>query len=154
MSDANDDNFDTQFDGILYLEDQDFTNDGKLNLPENLLNKPSIVMVFATWCGPCRSTKPHYAELFRELQGKDVVVACINGSGETTLESEQNLMKRLKDIIPDFKGFPHIALFDDQGQYVDAHNGPRTKQAFLGTIENYQPKMHKRNPDSRRRRRL
>jgi thiol-disulfide isomerase/thioredoxin len=152
MSEADDDNFDPQFNGILHLEDQDFTSDGKLNLQGELSGKPVIVMVFATWCGPCRSTKPHYAELFKELNGKDVIIACINGSGETTLDSEQKLMKRIKNIIPDFRGFPHIAIFDDEGEYVDSHNGPRTTQALKGTIESYQSKskMHKKNPSVRR----
>lgn len=154
MSQADDDNFDPLFNGILHLEDDDFTKDGKLRLPEEFSGKPAIVMVFATWCGPCRSTKPHYAELFKELNGKDVVVACVNGSGESTLDSEQKLMKRIKDIIPDFRGFPHIALFDDEGEYIDSHKGPRTAESLKGSIENYAPKMHRKNPDARRKRRL
>lgn len=140
MSLDDDDNFDPQFNGILHLEDQDFDQEGTLNLPEQYRGKPAMVMVFATWCGPCRSTKPQYSELFNENGHDDVVIACINGSGKSTLESEQKLMKRIKDIIPDFRGFPHIAIFDEDGKYVAAHEGPRTKESMMGSFENYRSK--------------
>ena len=135
MSSMSDDNFDPQFYGILHLEDHDFNKDGTLKqLPKPYGQKPVVVMTFATWCGPCKMTKPEYKKL-KEVLGDKVVVACINGSGKGTLPSEQKLMKRIKDIFPDFRGFPHIAVFDSNGKMVKTHNGPRKAEDIMNTIK-------------------
>lgn len=139
MSNMNDDNFDPQFYGILHLEDFDFDNNGKLKqLPKPYGKKPVVVMVFATWCGPCKMTKPEYKKLKDMVSnnGDKVVVACINGSGKGTLPSEQKLTERLKDIFKDFRGFPHIAVIDSNGNIVKTHEGPRKAQDIMNTIKN------------------
>lgn len=134
MSSKNKLNLDKQFDGIIYIEDQDITEDGKLNLPPPYNGKTTIVMLFATWCPPCKSTKPHFADLL-EMVNDDVVVACINGSGDDTLESEQKLTKRAKKIFKDFKGFPHIMVFDKNGNMAKVHEGKRDSESMLKTIQ-------------------
>ena len=137
MSMMDDDNFDSQFYGIIHLEDQDFNDDGTLKeLPKPYNNKPVIVMTFATWCGPCKMTKPEYKKL-KEMNEKgenNFVVACINGSGKGTLPSEQKLMDRIKDIFPNFRGFPHIAVFDSNGKLSKTHEGARNAKDLMNTI--------------------
>lgn len=138
MSKQSMDNFDDQFHGILHLEDHDFNEDGTLkSLPAPYNNKPVVVMVFATWCGPCKMTKPQYNQL-KEMLGDSVVVAAINGSGEDTLPSEQRLMKRSKSIFPDFQGFPHIAVFDSKGKLAKTHSGPRDAKSIADTVRQVQ----------------
>lgn len=122
---------------VLYLEDCDFTSDGRLSLPPPYNGKHCLVMIFAHWCGPCKMTKPEYAKL-KNLVGKDVVICAINGSGQKdSYKSEQDLMSRLKDIIPDFKGFPHIAVFGKDGKLLGAHEGKRTADDMIKTVKKY-----------------
>ncbi len=135
MSSADDKNLDPMFDGIIYLEDHDFTNDHKLKLPGEHKGKPCIVMVFATWCGPCKMTKPHYKKLLDKVDPSKVVVAAVNGSGATTLPSEQKLMKRSKNIFDGFRGFPHICVFDGDGNMVKTHEGKRDVDSMLETLK-------------------
>jgi thiol-disulfide isomerase/thioredoxin len=136
MSDMSDDNFDPDFYDILYLEDNDFHKDGTLKkLPKPYGGKPVSVMVFANWCGPCKMTKPEYKKL-KDMVDDKVVIACINGSGKGTLPSEQKLMERIKEIFPDFRGFPHIAVFNSNGKLAKTHEGPRKAQNIMETIKN------------------
>lgn len=138
MSKQSMDNFDDQFYGVLHLEDHDFNDDGTLKpLPAPYNNKPVVVMVFATWCGPCKMTKPEYKKL-KEMLGDSVVVAAINGSGEDTLPSEQRLMNKAKTIFPDFRGFPHIAVFDRNGKVAQTHSGKRSAEAIAETVRQVQ----------------
>ena len=133
-------NHDSLFDGIFYLEDSDFTSDGKLIPHKDDKGKVYVVMIFATWCGPCKTTKPEYAKLLKELDPAKVRVACINGSGSRgsnpTTQGEQDLMKRLSGIVP-FKGFPTICVFGTDGTFKEIHSGPRTAQAIKDTISKY-----------------
>ena len=102
-------NFDPLFHDMAHLEDSDFDSNGGLNA---FNGKHVVVMIFATWCGPCKRFKPEQATLNKKYKNDSkVAVAVINGSGKTTLESEQKLMKKLREIIPNFQGFPTIALF-------------------------------------------
>lgn len=133
-------NYDTLFDGIFYLEDSDFTQDGTLIPHKDDTGKVHIVMIFATWCGPCKTTKPEYAKLIKEVDPSKVRVACINGSGEKgsypTTQGEQDLMKRLSKHVP-FQGFPTICVFDNEGKFKEIHKGPRTCDAIKQTISKH-----------------
>jgi thiol-disulfide isomerase/thioredoxin len=136
MATEHEDNFDPEFFGVLHLEDHDFSKNGHLVLPDEFKGKYCVVMVFATWCGPCKRYKPEHCKLLKML-GPDVVVACINGSGQTTLKSEQKLMKRIREIIPDFAGFPTIVLFGPDGKILGSHEGKRTAEDVKTTIAKY-----------------
>jgi thiol-disulfide isomerase/thioredoxin len=129
------DNFDPLFYGIPHLEDSDFDNNGTL-LP--FKGKYCIVMIFATWCGPCKMFKPQHSKLHKKYNNSnDVVVSVINGSGKTTLSSEQDLMKRLRKIIQDFRGFPTIALFGPDGKLLGTHEGKRTEEDVEMTLKKH-----------------
>jgi thiol-disulfide isomerase/thioredoxin len=137
MSKMDDENFDRRFYDILHLENHDFDDNGNLKqLPKPYGEKKVVVMTFATWCYPCNMTKPEYKKL-KEMIDKnkeEVVVACINASGKGTLPSEQKLKDRLKKIFHDFKGFPHIAVFDSNGVLAKTHEGARTAENMMKTI--------------------
>ena len=135
-----DPNLDPLFDGIFYLEDSDFAQDGTLIPQKDDAGKIHVVMIFATWCGPCKMAKPEYAKLLKETDPSKVRVACINGSGEKgknpTTPGEQALMSRLSTIVP-FKGFPTICVFGKDGTFKEIHNGPRTSDAIKNTISKH-----------------
>lgn len=128
-------NFDPLFHGIPHIEDFDFDSNGTL-LP--FKGKYVVVMIFATWCGPCKRYKPEHSKLHKKYDNNgNVVVAVINGSGQTTLKSEQNLMKKMRKIIPDFQGFPTIALFGPDGKLIGMHEGKRTAEDVENTLHKY-----------------
>jgi thiol-disulfide isomerase/thioredoxin len=97
-----------------------------------------MIWNFATWCGPCKITKPEYKKLkeMNEENGNNIVVACINGSGKGTFPSEQKLKERIKDIFPDFRGYPHIAVIGADGKVKKTHEGPRKAEDIMKTVKN------------------
>lgn len=121
---------------IMHLENEDFDNNGRLVLPDKYSGKLCVIMVFAVWCGHCKTTKVEHAKL-PDLLGDNVVVAAINGSGDGTNNSEKALMKRLKNIIPDFRGFPHIVVFGKDGKLLGSHEGKRTAEDIAKTVKKY-----------------
>ncbi len=128
-------NFDPLFHDMAHLEDSDFDSNGSLNA---FKGKHVVVMVFATWCSPCKRFKSDQAKLNKKYKNDSkVAVAVINGSGKTTLESEQKLMKKLREIIPDFQGFPTIALFGPDGKLCGTHEGKRTAEDVENTLKKY-----------------
>jgi thiol-disulfide isomerase/thioredoxin len=124
------DNFDPLFHGIPHFEVQDFDGD-KLLL---LKGKYKIIMIFATWCGPCKAFKPQLRRLFdMHCDGEEICVGVINGSGEkTTLPSEVQLMKKIKHLV---KGFPTIAFFDKEGNFIGTHEGKRTAEDVTASLQ-------------------
>jgi thiol-disulfide isomerase/thioredoxin len=111
------------FNDVAYLEDTDFDGN-KLKL-----KGPTMVMVWASWCGHCKKAHPDYQAFADEMKkNKNITVACIQADGAR--QSEQNLAKKIKTIIPEFRGFPGFYFFQD-GKLVDTLEGPRTKDNFM-----------------------
>ena len=100
---------------VLYLEDQDFSKDGRLiaDLPKD---KPVVVMIQSTWCGYCTASKPDFQK-FAESHKDKVICATIQADGET--DGEKKLADRISKLIPNFQGFPEYALYRD-GKYQQA----------------------------------
>lgn len=122
---------DNRFDGILYLEDEDFDKQGRLITQPEDKGKPHLVMVFANWCGPCKATKPVYGKLVSDnaIDQSKVRVACINASSTTegpykNRPGELAIMNRIDKIIPGFRGFPTIVLFDENGEVIKEEVDP------------------------------
>lgn len=128
-------NFDPLFYGIPHFEDQDYEKE-KLMFEDG---KHKIVMIFATWCGPCSAFKPRLRELFdMHKDSDDICVGVINGSGQkTTLPSEVKLMDKLKDKV---KGFPTIAFFGPDGKFLGTHEGKRTPEEVNKSLKKYMNK--------------
>lgn len=124
---------------LLFLEDFDFTEDGKLiPLPEDK-GKVGLIFVYATWCPNCTPCKSEFASLKDKINKKTTQLYVINGSGssgdEPTRKSEQALLKKLKTIFPEFRGFPSFLVVDRSGKVIKKHEGERTAEALLKTIE-------------------
>jgi thiol-disulfide isomerase/thioredoxin len=95
---------------VAYLEDYDFDSSGKPagEFRKICMSKPVVVMVQSSWCGHCSSAKPAFQE-FANKHVNRVFCATIQADGERP--SEQSLAKRIRDIKPDFMGFPTYLLY-------------------------------------------
>lgn len=80
-------------------------------------DKPLVVDLWATWCGPCRMVSPIIEELSNEYEGKIVVGKC---------DVEDN-----DDIAMEFgvRNIPTV-LFFKNGQLVDKFVGAAQKSRF------------------------
>jgi thiol-disulfide isomerase/thioredoxin len=92
---------------IAYLENDDINNSGQLVNP-NIPNIPVVVMLQASWCPHCTNAKPAFQNFANKYENK-VFCATIQSDGDRATEKE--LGNRSSKIIPDFKGFPHYALY-------------------------------------------
>lgn len=135
---------------IGFLENSDFTNDGKMNISKNSsLRKAGIkekdlcvVEIYADWCGYCQQAKPIYDEVAEEAskKGNNVKLFKINGTGEQSKsdlnrkKSEMKLMERIKTIFPDFQGFPSFYFFKN-GKKIGKHSGEVTKEKLIESID-------------------
>lgn len=118
---------------IIYLEDQDFTPEGKL-----LLNEPVVCLIYANHCPPCIEFKPTYYELPSHVNG--VVVSCVETDGH--LPGQAELMKRFNMIFPGLQGTPTVVMF--KNGYIEAiYEGDRTLQSL---VEFCKPYSKKRRP--------
>jgi len=95
---------------IGYLENKDFDNNGQLS-NEILRHKkiPIVVMIQASWCHFCKISKQAFQDYADKTNSNQVFCATIHVDGDR--QSEKNLGERIETIIPDFKGFPHYALY-------------------------------------------
>ena len=91
---------------IMYLDDNDFQGDN-LVLPNNIQNDKNVVIMLQTsWCPHCTSAKPAFQQFADQNQ---IICATIQADGDT--EAEKKLGKRIKQIVPEFRGFPDFCLF-------------------------------------------
>ena len=86
---------------------------------------PGMLLIFANWCGHCQRFKPTFNELCKEL-GNDFPCTSIEDS---------NLDDNDLKTALDFKGYPTIKFFDQNGKIIGDYNkGDRSKQAMLDHI--------------------
>lgn len=115
---------------VSYLEDFDFSFNNSILKPSQA-NPDNVyaVMIFADWCGHCVRFMPEYKNLASMLKDSPIKLCCIDGSREGPRESERNLLKRIKEIVPNFIGFPTIVIFK-AGKLVKTYDGERRAEAL------------------------
>ena len=128
---------------VFHLEDFDFSFNSKTFKPSEAdPNTVFVVMIYATWCGHCKRFMPEYKQLASKIvtdQSRDnsrIKVCCIDGSGEETRQSEVVLTQRLKELIPDFQGFPTVVLYKG-GKLIATYNGERKAETLYTFIQNH-----------------
>jgi thiol-disulfide isomerase/thioredoxin len=86
---------------------------------------PGMLLIFANWCGHCQRFKPTFNELCKQLGDE---FSC------TSIEDSNLDDNDLKTAL-DFKGYPTIKFFDQNGKIIGDYNkGDRSKQAMLDHI--------------------
>jgi thioredoxin-like negative regulator of GroEL len=111
---------------IFYLENSDFSQDGKL-----LINSDKMVVILlqADFCGYCKQFKPEFDKVVSAL-GKKVNFATIK------IDDDKELGKRIGQFIPEFKGVPTVVLFQ-AGKYMETYNGDRKADALIEYLHGY-----------------
>lgn len=87
-------------------------------------DKPVIVDIYATWCGPCKMMLPIFDGLAKELSSK-YTFGKLNIDEEREIAVQHNISS-----IPTF-------LFVKNGTVVGKETGYMNKETFLTKIQNY-----------------
>lgn len=105
---------------IAYLEESDFSTDGKL-----LIDEPVVCLVYANWCPPCQHFKPTFYKLADNINMK---VSCIELDGH--LPGQKELSDKIKKVIPGMEGTPTVVMFVN-GRVAAKYNGDRSLESLL-----------------------
>lgn len=103
----------------------------------------TVVNSWATWCAPCRTEMPEFAEVARSLDGQGVTFVGINvqddldGAREYTVDtpyrsivdSDGSLVAQIPDVPP--RSLPVTVILDREGRVAVRIVGP----IVLGTLE-------------------
>jgi thiol-disulfide isomerase/thioredoxin len=112
---------------VAYLQDFDFDGKGKLINEKIPKNKPVIIMIQANFCGYCTQAKPAFQEFANKNSDK---VFCATIQGDGTEEGEKELSKRLKQIDPNFQGFPSYIAYK-HGEFLKIHDSGRDYDSLV-----------------------
>ena len=140
------DPFDNTSIGFLELDDleanpdtSDAANKHLVTISKNNPDTLYLLMVYANWCGPCKMTKPVYAQLSRFLDEENIDkirLLAINTTG--ALPSEQNWGQVAKEKLG-VTGYPTILVVCG-GKVVDRHRYSRDLTGFLKTLVSHNDK--------------
>ncbi len=87
-----------------------------------------FAMVYAPWCGHCKSAMPMFDEFIAsgplKINGKDVAIKKIDGDADKAAAEKLGV-----------KGFPTFVLISPDGS-VQQHEGAREPAAFKQFLEN------------------
>ena len=117
---------------VIFLENEDFSNDGVLHYKGRPLPNKTLVMVQGNFCGYCTQSKPDFSELANihasNKIGKGVVFATLQIDGS---QSEKSLKERLPTIAKgaNLKGVPAYMVFEN-GKFVHMYEGGRDKKSI------------------------
>jgi thiol-disulfide isomerase/thioredoxin len=120
---------------VSYVEDFDFSFNNAIFKP-SLANPDNlyVIMVFADWCGHCKHFIPEYKSLATTLKDTRMKLCCIDGSREGIRPSERSLVSRIKEIMPEFRGFPTIVMYKG-GKLIKTHQGERKAEALHSVLK-------------------
>lgn len=91
------------------------------------LKKPTVVMLTASWCGPCKVMKTQIMEV-------PEVKSCLDSLNVLIIDIDQNDGKiyREKFTGAGYEGaIPYFALLDTRGNHLDHFSGSADEQTFL-----------------------
>ena len=95
----------------------------------DVTNKPTLVLVYAEWCG--------HSTAFKGTWDKITSILSQDGTIESlALEDKQNAVEieNLKSAMPEFRGFPHVRFFPNgvgNDKKSEVYSGPRTEEEIL-----------------------
>jgi thiol-disulfide isomerase/thioredoxin len=122
--------------------------DGRAMDVESLRGQPTVINLWATWCGPCRREMPVLAEAQRRMPQVRFVFADQGESAATVRQFLQAQQLTLQHVLTDenlqlsnyynVRGYPTTLFIDARGRLRDTHMGelsPATLADRLQRIE-------------------
>jgi thiol-disulfide isomerase/thioredoxin len=111
---------------VLLLSNDHFDSQNNL-----VYKNKCLVLVYGDYCGFCTEFKPAFKEASRLMRqnGWNVYSLAIKLDAEGD-DAYSKLASKVGSIFPDFKGVPHVALFEG-GKVVDTFRGDRTTEGLL-----------------------
>lgn len=122
--------------------------DGRAVDVESLRGQPTVINLWATWCGPCRREMPVLAEAQRTMPQVRFVFADQGESAATVRQFLQAQQLTLQHVLTDeslqlsnyynVRGYPTTLFIDARGRLRDTHMGelsPATLADRLQRIE-------------------
>jgi thiol-disulfide isomerase/thioredoxin len=97
-----------------------------------------LIMVMASWCGHCKSTKPAFEQAAQQIHDRNIgtcAYICSDGKyneGMKPVESMIMLAKRFCDKH-DIQGYPTILRLNTDNT-VKMYQGPRKPEEFIEFI--------------------
>ena len=119
---------------VVYLDSNDFDDDGNIVNPDIPKDKPIFIMIQAIFCGFCKMAKPDFQK-FAE-KNPNFFVATIQADSKNP--NVMNFQNKIKKIYPDLVGFPSYLIYD-QGKRI-IYNGGRSYidlQTFADGLPDY-----------------
>ena len=105
---------------VVYLDSNDFDDEGNIINPNIPKDKPVFIMFQANFCGFCKMAKPDFQE-FAE-KNTNFFVATIQADSQNP--DVANFKNKINKIYPDLVGFPSY-MFYAQGKRI-IYNGGRS----------------------------
>ena len=100
----------------------------KKYIPDN--KKPTVVMLTASWCGPCKVMK-------NQIMEKPDVKNCLDSLNVLIIDIDQNDGKIYSEKFTGvgYEGaIPYFALLDPRGNHLDHFSGSADEQTFLSFL--------------------
>jgi thiol-disulfide isomerase/thioredoxin len=126
------------------LELQDLATGQVVSLRKLATDKPVVINLWATWCGPCRHEMPVLAAAQTRHPGVVFIFANQGEAAQTVrqylaaerLELTYVALDRQSQLGPALgsAGLPTTVFFDREGQRVDAHMGALNRAALDSKI--------------------
>ena len=85
--------------------------DGKQVSSADIKGSVAVLDFWATWCGPCRESLPHIAEIYDQMKGAGLKVYAVNVQEEK--EDVQKFVQQTKLTVP--------VLLDGEGKATEAY---------------------------------
>jgi thiol-disulfide isomerase/thioredoxin len=120
-----------------------------------------VIEMWATWCGPCRATAPHLAEMAAEFREKGVVIVGVTQEDEAKVKPFVESLKIPYRIAMDPKktttgtwmkgveGIPHAFIVDTNGVIVwSGHPMDGMREALVDVLKGtYDPDKRKKQEE-------
>ncbi len=95
------------------------------------VSQPGMLLIYANWCGHCKSFMPLFKEICTRLGSNYTCIAIENSE----LEKDRKLASALN-----FRYFPTLKFFNQQGKIIDTY--PESMQRSKSDILSYICKVY------------
>jgi thiol-disulfide isomerase/thioredoxin len=100
---------------------------GQVSINPNVhKGNPGLLLIWASWCPHCVNFKPVYQNISKKLNSRSLTFPCV---AIEQAQMDDNLTQALN-----FRGFPTLKFFDQNGNIVSTFDKQRTEDNLLREI--------------------